>query len=231
MKKIMIIWIIFLTSCTLPQEVYLNYGSSYSFDNTTEKILYLTFDDGYPYKNTKEIVEILNQKNVHATFFFEGYFMEDSPELIKYIYESSHIVANHTYSHSNITKMSNKQILNEFTKFENLYYEITNQELTKYFRPPEGKYTIDKLVYIESLGYNTFFWSVNFKDWDRKNDLGEQYAYNYITNNTSNGDIILLHTLTDSNVLALPKILDYFLEEGYTFKPLAYLIEKRENII
>lgn len=232
MKKFLIIMICYcLTSCSNVEVVYLNQGSVYSYDNTNEKIIYLTFDDGYPYQNTVEIVNILNEKNIKATFFFEGNFMDDSKELILFMYESGHIIANHTYSHTNITSMSNSEIKKEFIKFENLYKNITKHDMNKYFRPPQGKYTNDKLRYIESLGYDIFFWSVNFKDWDRKNDLGEEYAYNYITNNTTNGDIILMHTLTDSNVLALPKILEYFLEEEYEFKLLDYLVSKRENII
>ncbi len=228
MKKILIIILVLLTtSCSKIETTYLNVGNVYSYDNTEEKIIYLTFDDGYPYVNTKEIIDILNRNDIQATFFLEGNFMDDCRELIYYMNETNHIIANHTYTHSNITKMSNKQILNEFTMFEQLYYEITNEELTKYFRPPEGKYTNEKLEYIESLGYSTFFWSVNFKDWDRQNDLGEEYAYNYITSNTSNGDIILMHTLTDSNVAALQRIINYFTTNGYIFKNLDYLVEKR----
>lgn len=231
MKRIFILVLIFiLTSCSDDVVVYLNVGNVYSFDNTEEKIIYLTFDDGYPYVNTLDIVNTLNEKNIEATFFFEGNFMEDCKELIYYIYQSNHTIANHTYTHTNITSMTNKQIKAEFTKFENLYNEITNDELPKYFRPPEGKYTQSKLDYIESLGYSTFFWSVNYKDWDRSNELGMDYAYNYITQNSSSGDIILMHTLTNSNVLALPNIIDFFLEEGYTFKKIDYLVEKRTLI-
>lgn len=231
MKKIfIIILLLFNTSCTNTQVVYANEGNIYSFDNTNEKIIYLTFDDGYPYKNCVEIVDILNEYNIKSTFFLEGNFMEDSKELINYMYNTGHIIGNHTYTHSNIVNMTNKQIEEEFNKFEQLYYDITNTILIKYFRPPEGKYTYDKLEFIESLGYSTFFWTVNFKDWDRKNDLGETYAYNYITNQTSNGDIILMHTLTDSNVVALPKIIEFFLNEGYIFKNLDYLVEKRQDI-
>ncbi|MFI3252079.1 MAG: polysaccharide deacetylase family protein [bacterium] len=225
-----LILIIFLTSCTNTQTVYLNIGNVYSFDNTNEKIIYLTFDDGYPYANTLEIVNILNSYNIKCTFFLEGNFMADCTELIYLMFESGHIIANHTYTHCNITTVSNKKLLEEFTKFENLYFEITNTELIKYFRPPEGKYTNDKIEYIESLGYDIFFWSVNFKDWDRSNDLGETYAYNYITNNSSNGDIILMHTLTNSNVKALPNIIEYFLKEGFEFKNLDYLVDKRQNV-
>lgn len=233
MKKIIILFIILfnVTGCSETQVVYKNYGNVYSYDIDNEKVLYLTFDDGYPYDNTVQIVNILNERNIKATFFLEGAFMNDCKMLIKDIVDSGHMIANHTYTHTNITNLTNNQILNEFIKFEELYYEITNEELTKYFRPPEGKYTDAKLDYIESLGYRIFFWSVNYRDWDRKNELGSNYAYNYITTNSSNGDIILMHTLTNSNVLALPDILDYFLKEGYEFKLLDYLVEKRENIV
>lgn len=229
-KKIFVLSIFLLSGCST-QLVYANEGDIYSFGNENEKVIYLTFDDGYPYNNTKEILNILNEKNVHATFFLEGNFINDCRVLIKSIDDSGHTIANHTYSHTPITKLSNEQIKNEFIKFENVYNEITNKQLIKYFRPPEGKYTNDKLNYISSLGYKIFFWTVNFVDYDRKNDLGKEYAYNYITNNTTNGDIILMHTLTDSNVEALPYIIDYLLEEGFEFKLLDYLVSNRENII
>ncbi len=231
MKKLLILFILILTGCSKIQLVYSNEGNIYSFGDVNEKVIYLTFDDGYPYNNTKEILNILNEHEIKATFFFEGNFMNDCRSLIKSIDDSGHSIANHTYSHTPITKLSNYQIKEEFNKFENTYKEITNKELVKYFRPPEGKYTNDKLKFIESLGYKIFFWTVNFVDYDRKNDLGAEYAYNYITNNTSNGDIILMHTLTDSNVEALPYIIEYLLEEGYTFKLLDYLVNSRENIV
>lgn len=233
MKKIIItiLLLICITSCSKVDVVYANYGNIYSYDIDNEKVLYLTFDDGYPYSNTQKILEILNEKNVLATFFFEGLFMENSKNLIKEIDDSGHTIANHTYTHTNITNMTNDQILNEFIKFEELYFEITNKELIKFFRPPEGKSTPKKLEFIESLGYKIFFWSVNYMDWDRRNELGSDYAFNYITNNSTNGDIILMHTLTDSNVAALPLILDYFLNEGFIFKSLEYLVSKRENIV
>ncbi len=231
MRRLILMLIFLLTSCSKAEVVYSNEGNIYSFDNSNEKVIYLTFDDGYPYINTKQILEILNHKEVKATFFFEGNFMNNSRELIKDIDDSNHIIANHTYSHTPITKLSNNQIKEEFIKFETIYKDITNKELIKYFRPPEGKYTNNKLEYIESLGYKIFFWTVNFVDYDRKNDLGSEYAYDYITTNTSSGDIILMHTLTDSNVEALPHIIDYFIEEGYEFKLLDYLVSKRENII
>ncbi len=233
MKKIILLFILIIniTGCSNVQVVYSNYGNIYSYDIDSEKVLYLTFDDGYPYDNTQQILNILNEKNIKATFFFEGGFMENSKYLIKEIDDSGHLIANHTYTHTNITNLTNDQIVNEFIKFEELYYEITNKELIKYFRPPEGKFTNDKLEFIESLGYKIFFWSVNYMDWDRKNELGKTYAFNYITQKSGNGDIILMHTLTNSNVLALPDILDFFIEEGFEFKLLDYLVRKRENIV
>lgn len=232
MKKIFIIFLIFyLSSCSKTEVVYSNQDNIYSFDVTDEKIIYLTFDDGYPYVNTKNILNILNEKNINATFFLEGNFMSDCRILINDIVDSGNIIGNHTYSHTPITYLSNYQIKQEFIKFENLYYEITNKELIKYFRPPEGKYTTAKLDYITELGYDIFFWNVQYVDYDRKNDLGADYAFDYVTKNTSKGDIILMHTLVDSNVEALPFIIDFFIEDGYEFKLLDYLVEKRENII
>ncbi len=231
MKKLFIIILILLTGCSNEQLVFNNYGDSYSFGNRDKKDIYLTFDDGYSYENCKKIVDILEEYNVKATFFLEGQFLVDNSMLVKRMVDNNHDLGNHTFSHTPITKLTNNQIATEFKKYEDIYYNITNQELKKYFRPPEGKFTNEKLEYIHSLGYKTFFWTVNYLDWDIFNERGAIYAYNYITQNTTNGDIILMHTKTTSNVEALPNILTYFLEKGFSFQLFDNLIEERENIL
>lgn len=184
---------------------------------TDEKVCYLTFDDGYPYYNTNKMCDILVENSVTATFFLTGDFIDEASSTTKKLVDSNMIVANHTWSHKQLKKLSKKDILNEFTAFEQKYEKITNKKLVKYFRPPGGIYTKDKLDYIISLGYEVFFWTIDYYDYDRQNDMGVTYAYASIMDNIKNGDIILMHTLTESNVLVLPRIINDLQAKGFRF--------------
>lgn len=206
---------------------YPNQGKWYAYDTHTKKNVYLTFDDGFPSENTRKILDILKEKNVHATFFLEGEFFDDCASLIRRMVDEGHVVGNHTWSHRPITEMTKEEIKEEFQQVELKYFEITGTKMTKYFRPPFGLYTKEKLDYIESLGYDIFFWSVDYPDWDRDHELGKDYAVSYITNQTYAGDIILLHTLTMTNVEALPQIIDNVHAKKLIFQPLSMVIRAR----
>lgn len=152
-----------------------------------------------------------------VTFFLEGGFLDQCPLLVNRMVNEGHIVANHTWSHKTLDKMSLKDINKEFELFENRYEEITGLKLIKYFRPPQGVIDIKKITHIESLGYKVFLWSVNYYDYNPYHELGTKYAVNYITNNTTAGDIILMHTLVKCNASALGQIIDNLRNKGYEF--------------
>ena len=98
---------------------------------------------------------------VPAAFFVVGNYLETSPDLVKRMISEGHIVANHTYHHPDMSKIASKEdFQKELTSLEEKFQEITGQAMPKYYRPPQGKYSVENLQMAKDLGYHTFFWSL-----------------------------------------------------------------------
>ena len=135
-------------------------------DLSGEKVIYLTFDAGYENGNTPSILDALKKHQVPAAFFVVGNYLETSPDLVKRMISEGHIVANHTYHHPDMSKISDREsFAKELSSLEALYTEITGETMRKYYRPPQGKYSKVNLQMAKDLGYQTFFWSLAYVDW------------------------------------------------------------------
>lgn len=199
--------------------------SSYYVGNPDEKIVYLTFDAGYDNGVLGKILDVLNDKGVKSTVFVTGDFIIREHELTLRMAYEGHTVGNHTWKHKNITKLSFEELSKEIHKVEDAYFRLTKQRMIKYFRPPSGQFNKEALKNVEKLGYNTFFWSLAYKDWETNNQRGAEAAYNSVMDNLHPGAIILMHTVSRDNLDALPRIIDGIRENGYTIKNLDYLIK------
>lgn len=199
------------------------YDAWYAQD-TENKVIYLTFDCGYENGNTGKILDALNKHNAPATFFAVGNFLRDNPELIKQIVSEGHTIGNHTMHHPDMSKISD---LNSFQKemkeVETLYREITGQEMTKYYRPPQGKYSTENLKMAQQLGYQTFFWSLAYVDWYQDQQPTKEEAFSKLLPRIHPGAIVLLHNTSATNGKILDELLAKWEEQGYTFHSLAEL--------
>lgn len=220
MKKI--IFIILLWMSTLCFSASAKANIYYHGDRSSNHI-YLTFDDGYSYKNTIKILDTLKEKNVQATFFIEGDFLVQNPTVIRRIVEEQ-TLANHTFSHKDITTMSDGQFRKDILRFEEEAYKITGKPVTKYFRPPMGRINKQKQAILSDLGYQIFQWDVSYYDYVYYDDRGVDHALRNIMKQTKNGSIILMHTLTKSNADVLGTTIDKLREKGYVFSSLNELI-------
>lgn len=199
--------------------------SSYYIGSENEKVIYLTFDAGYDNGVLPEILDVLANKNVKSTFFVTGDFITRESELLLRIDYEGHIVGNHTWSHKYITKLSFDELKDEIQKVENAYTSLTSKKMVKLFRPPAGEFNQQSLINVKKLGYSTIFWSLAYKDWETNNQRGGDYAYRSVMDNLHNGAIILMHTVSKDNLVALPKIIDDIRNEGYIIKNLDYLLK------
>lgn len=191
-----------------------------------EKVIYLTFDCGYENGNTEPILEALKKHNAKATFFVVGHFLETAPEIVKRMVEEGHIVGNHTYHHPDMSSISDMaSFQKEIEDVESLFSEITGQELTKYYRPPQGKYSTDNLAMAKELGYHTFFWSLAYVDWNVDDQPTKEEAFDKLLSRIHPGAIVLLHSTSKTNGEILDELLTKWEEMGYTFKPLSELCE------
>lgn len=196
-------------------------------DTTDEKVIYLTFDAGFENGNTPAILDALKKHNVSATFFVVGNFLETSPELVKRMVEEGHTVGNHTYHHPDMSKISSMESFSkELGDVENLYKEITGQEMTKFYRPPQGKYSIDNLKMANELGYCTFFWSLAYVDWLQDQQPTKEQAFEKLLPRIHPGAVVLLHSTSSTNAEILDELLTKWEEMGYRCAPLSELAEK-----
>ncbi len=122
-----------------------------------QKTIYLTFDAGFENGNTPAILDALKAHNAKACFFLVGNYLETSPELVKRMVEEGHTVGNHTYHHPDMSKIADEESFRrELTLLEDAYRELTGQEMTKFYRPPQGKYSEQNLKMANDMGYHTF---------------------------------------------------------------------------
>lgn len=192
--------------------------NAYFAQDTDEKILYLTFDCGFENGNTPAILEALEKHDTPAAFFVVGNFVRDNPELIRQIADQGHIVANHTYSHPDMSRISTPDAFQEeLTKVETLYKEVTGQEMPRYYRPPRGVYSTENLKMAKELGYQTFFWSLAYVDWLQEDQPSHEEAFEKLLGRIHPGAIVLLHNTSRTNGEILDELLTRWEEMGYRF--------------
>lgn len=198
---------------------------AYYAEDTDEKVIYLTFDAGFENGNTPAILDALKKHNVPATFFVVGNYLSTSPDLIKRMVAEGHTVGNHTYSHPDMSKISTQEAFaQEIQGVEKLYEEITGESMTKYYRPPQGKYSENNLKMAKEMGYKTFFWSLAYVDWYENDQPTKEQAFEKLLNRIHPGAIVLLHSTSKTNGEILDELLSKWEEMGYSFKPLDALV-------
>ena len=200
------------------------------YHSETTKRAFLTFDDG-PSTNTKNILDLLAQRNIKATFFVLGTQVERMPETVKRIYEEGHYIANHGYSHVYSSIYSSPEaVLDEFNKCNQVVANaIQVPEYNSHlFRFPGGyyggKYTEIKKQANEILKQNNIAhvdWNALTGDSEKQNPTKE-YLMNNLQKTTQgkNSIVILMHDSQAKKVTVetLPEVIDYLQQQGYEFE-------------
>lgn len=190
-----------------------------------DKVIYLTFDAGFENGNTEPILDALKKHNAKGTFFVVGHYLETAPDLIKRMVEEGHEVANHTYSHPDMSAIMDKAaFVKELQDVEVLYKEITGEEMCKYYRPPQGKFSLENLKMAQELGYKTFFWSLAYVDWYQNDQPTHQQAFDKLIPRIHPGAIVLLHNTSQTNGEIIDELLTKWEELGYRFGTLEELL-------
>lgn len=203
---------------------FLKQYDSYYVGNPSEKKIYLTFDAGFENGCTPAILDALKKHNVKATFFVVGNYIETSPDLVKRMVEEGHIVGNHTYHHPDMSKISDMESFQkEIQSLEQLYQQTTGQEMKKFYRPPQGKYSESNLKQAKELGYKTVFWSLAYVDWYQDKQPSKEEAFAKLLPRVHPGAVVLLHSTSKTNAEILDELLTKWEEAGYTFGTLEEL--------
>ena len=196
--------------------------------NTQEKVLYLTFDAGYENGSTAKILDTLKAHQVPAAFFLVGNYIEKNADLVRRMAAEGHIVANHTMHHPDMSKLSDKAAFSkELTDLEKLYKETTDQDMPRYYRPPQGLYSEENLKMAKELGYKTVFWSLAYVDWNNDAQPTAQEAFRKLLPRTHNGAVVLLHSTSRTNAEILDELLTKWKDMGYRFGTLDELFNDK----
>jgi len=193
-------------------------------------VIYLTFDDGPTSSSTPKILDILAEKGVHATFFVIN-FDEEKEALIKREHEEGHTVAIHGYSHTySSIYQSVDTYMNNITKLQDRIYDTIGIRPTVTRFPGGSSNTVSRhyctkimttLAYeMVARGYTYFDWNVDSDDAGSAKSSSD--VYRNVTNGLSKNkaNVVLMHDFADNTktINALADIIDYGLENGYTFE-------------
>lgn len=183
----------------------------------------LTFDDGPHPTYTKEILDLLDEYGVKATFFVVGQNVGYYPELVKAEIDAGHEVGNHTYSHANLRRESYDAVCREIGETERLVYEDTDFR-THLLRPPGGIYNQAVCDAAADYDYTLVLWSIDTRDW--AHNPSDKIAKDILTN-VRGGDIILFHDYIaerSPTVAALRKVIPELLSRGFRFVTVSELL-------
>ncbi len=187
--------------------------------NKENKTVYLTFDEGYEAGYTPQLLTILKENQVKATFFITAHYVNTQPELVKQMIEEGHIIGNHTVNHKSMPEISEEKIQTEVMELHQVIHEKYNYEM-KYIRPPKGEYSEKTLKITNQLGYQTVMWSFAYEDWNEDKQPDEEASKKKILDNLHNGEIMLLHGNSKTNTHILEDIIKEAKNRGYEFKSL-----------
>lgn len=177
----------------------------------------LTFDDG-PSKYTNDILDILKDNGICATFFVLGNKVPYGQETLLKMLENGNEIGNHTYNHKWLAHLDEIEIKNQISKTQEVIFEYTRY-LPKVFRPSYGD--IPKEMRKE-INLEVTLWNVDTLDWKLKN---KKQIIKRATRNTKDGDIILMHDTYKRTKDALPEIINTLKKKGFQFVTISELNE------
>lgn len=201
------------------QKKYEKFGGL-CLDTSGEKVIYLTFDCGYENGVTKQILDTLEEKRVPAAFFVTLDYLETAPEVAARMINDGHTVGNHSHTHANFSKITRTQMAKEIEDVDN-YLRTKFGYSSPFFRFPEGACSDCSLELVQSVGFESVFWSSSYADWDTSVRRGKQYAFETVTSRLHPGCVLLLHAVSQDNADALCDIIDWAIKQGYEFRQLA----------
>jgi peptidoglycan/xylan/chitin deacetylase (PgdA/CDA1 family) len=167
--------------------------------------LYLTFDDGPNPEFTPQVLDILDNFDVKATFFLIGERAEQHRDIVEDIVSRGHSIGNHSYTHQVLPDMKTADYANEIKRTRELLHGLCGTDITM-FRPPKGLVTAGGLAYLLKHGLQTVLWSIDSMDYLRQS--GETVVTALAKARPSGGDIILMHDDNPFTIKALPEVVE-----------------------
>ena len=182
------------------------------------KQIALTFDSGWEYDKTLQLLDVLDQYQVKATFFLRGGWVEDHSDLALEIVSRGHLIENHSQAHGNMNAMTDDEVSADIIESTNIIKDTIGYTPTM-FRPPYGEYNNRLLNVLGEHGYQyAVMWTIDSHDWaETMNGVNvtEQYLIDRVLNKASDNGIVLMHVGGYQTVNALPEIITELRDAGY----------------
>jgi len=195
--------------------------STYSSCHVDGPYIAMTFDDGPSGPNTPRLLDMLKERKIHATFFFVGQCVEEYPDIVKRIAAEGHEVANHSWSHPDLARMSDAAVHEQIQKTHDAIVQACGVA-PKVMRPPYGAFTARQRAWANATwGYKVILWDVDPLDWKVRNS---EHVKAEILKQTQGGSIILSHDIHKTTVDAMPATLDGLIAKGYKFVTVSELL-------
>lgn len=211
---------------SIERKVIVKEEKKYPTTKVTDGTIYLTFDDG-PYKYTEQLLDILDQYEIKATFFVTNQFSSYIP-LIKVEYEKGHQIGIHTCSHKWSNYQSVETYLEDFNCMKNIVFEQTGYTPT-IFRFPGGSSNTVSRSYSKGImtelaktmndnGYTYYDWTFDSGDTSKSDNSKSAIIDSVKRRLVGNGHyMILMHDIKKNTIEALPEIIEYAQSRGYKF--------------
>jgi peptidoglycan-N-acetylglucosamine deacetylase len=195
--------------------------ATYTQAHVDQPYIAMSFDDGPSAENTPRLLEMLKQRDIKATFFLIGQNVASNPDLVRRILAEGHEIGNHSWTHPQLSKLSDQKVTAEITKTQDAIKEASGFTPTL-LRPPYGAITPRQREWIENqFGLSIILWSVDPFDWKRP---GASVITQRILSQARPGAIILSHDIHKQTVDAMPATLDGLMRKGFKFVTVSQLI-------
>ena len=183
--------------------------------------LALTFDDGPHGKLTPKLLDLLGRRGVKSTFYVIGRNVEAYPDIARRIVAEGHEIANHTWTHPQLSRLSAARVADELRRTHDKVLEVTGVRMTN-LRPPYGAFNDNvRRVAFDRHGYDTIMWSVDPLDWKYRNS---SRVTRELVKGAAPGAVLLCHDIHPSTIAAVPPTLDQLLGRGFRFVTVAELM-------
>ena len=190
--------------------------------DTDKKQVAITFDAAWGADKTEEILEVLKEYNVTATFFLVGFWVDEYPDMVKKIDEAGMEIGTHSNAHPDMVKLDSNTMGNELNTSISKIKDITGKDV-ELFRAPFGSYNNTLLSLCSSMNLKTIQWDVDTLDWK---GISASQITDRVMKKVKNGSIILMHNNADNVVDALRLSLDWLTMKGYKVTSVGELVYK-----
>lgn len=191
------------------------------------KTVALSFDAAWGNEDTQQLIDILTDHGVKATFFLVGQWVDRYPESVKALADAGMDVMNHSDDHAHFSQLSEQDIISNVNACNDKIEAVTGTRPTL-FRCPYGEYDNHVVSAVNSMGMHVIQWNVDSLDWK---ELSAQEITARVTKQVVPGSIILFHNAALHTPEALPGIIEYLQQEGYEILPVSQLILSGDTVI